>query len=109
MKKSVAILLTVIGGLPAVFGISVLNLFMFFSLFPFGVLAAIALTAGAAFGNDRLRVLFAKKYGISAPKFLLCACAKRAWHNFYRLGTFACGFGCRYIYRSALLIKKTER
>lgn len=75
MKKQPAVILLILGGALAVFGISYLNILLFLSLFPFGVLAAIALTAGAAFGIDSLRVLLAGKYGFSVPKFLLCAYA----------------------------------
>lgn len=73
MKKSLAIVLLVLGGLAAVFGMSVLGLTLILVLMWGGLLIGIAVVMGMAFGADRLRMLFKRKYGMNAAKFFLCA------------------------------------
>lgn len=75
MKKRPAVALLVLGGAAAIFGLSFADLLLTLILMHGGVLIAIVVTGGAVFGIDRLRVLFADKYGFSAPKFFLCAYA----------------------------------
>lgn len=75
MKKRPAVVLLVLGGAAAIFGLSVVDLMLTLILMHGGVALAIIVTGGAVFGIDRLRVLFAGKYGFSAPKFFLCAYA----------------------------------
>lgn len=75
MRKKLTVALLILGGTAAIFGLSVANLMLFFGLMQIGILIAIIVTGGAVFGIDRLRVLFANKYGFSAPKFFLCAYA----------------------------------
>lgn len=75
MKKSLAIVLLIIGGLAANFVMSSLNLVLFFTLMGGGILIGIALAMAAAFGLDCLRKLFRRKYGLNAAKFFLCAYA----------------------------------
>lgn len=75
MRKKLTVALLILGGAAAIFGLSVANLMLFFGLMQIGVLIAIVVTGGAVFGFDRLRMLFANKYGFSAPKFFLCAYA----------------------------------
>lgn len=62
-----------IGGLAAIFGMSVLNFVLSRVLWTKGILIGIALVLGAAFGFDGLRKLFRRKYGLNAAKFFLCA------------------------------------
>lgn len=73
MKKPLAIVLLILGGFAGIFGLSLVNLILFGNLLSLGNLVGLILTASAAFGIDGLRVLFARKYGLSAPKFFLCA------------------------------------
>ena len=73
MRKEFAVTLLILGGITVFFGISVAAFLMFLSLGRFGIAAAIALTTGAAFGISRLRKMFADHFGLSAPKFFLCA------------------------------------
>ena len=73
MKKPLAILLLIVGGLAGVFGLSFANVIIFFLLYGAGLAVDIALTLAAAFGIDRLRVLFKRKYEMKAPKFLVLA------------------------------------
>ncbi|MCM1165564.1 MAG: hypothetical protein NC299_03875 [Lachnospiraceae bacterium] len=73
MKKSLAAALLIIGGLTAVFGLTILGILLFFGLMELGLLIGIVVALGAAFGADRLRVLFRKKYGLNAGVFFLCA------------------------------------
>lgn len=73
MKKPVAITLLILGGLAAVFGMAVLGLILIFEFMWGGLLIGIAAVIGMAFGADRLRMLFKRKYGMNAAKFFLCA------------------------------------
>lgn len=73
MKKSLAIVLLVLGGLAAVFGMAVLGLILIFEFMWGGLLIGIAAVMGIAFGADRLRMLFKRKYGMNAAKFFLCS------------------------------------
>lgn len=73
MKKSLAVVLLVIGSALAVFGAAVGFLCLVFVLYEWGVLIAIVLTLAAAFGIDCLRRLFRRKYGLNAGLFFLCA------------------------------------
>lgn len=75
MRKEFAVTLLILGGAAAIFGLSFANLLLTLILMHCGVLIAIVVTGGAVYGIDRLRVLFADKYGFSAPKFFLCAYA----------------------------------
>lgn len=73
MKKPLAIFLLIIGGAAAIALISAANLMLFFGLYGGGLLLAILVTAGAVFGMTRLRGVFERHYGISAPRFGLLA------------------------------------
>lgn len=78
MKKVLAIAALIIGSGVVIFALSVLNLFLFFYLSGGGVVAAVALTAGAAFGIGKLRAVFEKKLKLSYRRFILCAYAPSA-------------------------------
>lgn len=72
MNKPVAITLLILGGIAAVFGMALLDVVLFFTLMWSGLLIGIAAVMGMAFGADRLRILFKRKYGMNAAKFCLC-------------------------------------
>lgn len=73
MKKPLAITLLVLGGLAAVFGAAMLGLILILVLMWGGLLIGIAAVMGMAFGADRMRILYKRKYGMNAAKFFLCA------------------------------------
>lgn len=73
MRKSVAIGLLILGSVAGICGISVLNLYLALGLIGVGILPAVIVTAGAAFGISRLRGVFERKYGIGFRKFFLFA------------------------------------
>lgn len=78
MKKTLAIIILIIGSALAVFGVSIGFLTVLLILVGPGVLVAIALALAAAFGIDCLRRLFHRKYGLNAGLFFLCAYAPSA-------------------------------
>ena len=73
MKKSLAIVLLVFGGVAAVFGLAFLCMILFAELMWVGLSIDIALICGMAFGGYCLSELFRRKYEIGAPMFFLCA------------------------------------
>ena len=73
MRKELAITLLILGGAAAFFGLSFADLMLVLVLLHGGFLIAIVVVGGAAFGINKLRGVFAEKYGLSAPKFFLCA------------------------------------
>ena len=73
MKKPLAVVLLVVGGLVGIFGLSILNLALFFLIWGPGVFIAIAATLAAAFGIDCLRRLYKRKYELKTARFLVCA------------------------------------
>ena len=78
MKKSVAIILLILGGIVAVFGVSVICMLLaselvWVDLMWVGWIIDITLILGMAFGGYRLSELFRRKYEMGAPRFFLCA------------------------------------
>lgn len=73
MKKPLAVTLLVLGGLAAVFGLSVLCMLLFFELMDIGLFIDFVLVLGAAFGGYCISKLYRRKYEMGAPMFFLCA------------------------------------
>lgn len=73
MKKSLAVILLVVGGLVVVFGLSVLSMLLFAELMDVGLFIYLALVLGTAFGGYCLSELFRRKYEMGASVFFLCA------------------------------------
>lgn len=73
MKKSLAVVLLVICGIAAVFGLSVLCMLLFVELMNIGLFIDFALVLGTAFGGYCISKLYRRKYGMGASMFFLCA------------------------------------
>lgn len=73
MKKSLAVGLLVIGGLAAVFGLSVLCMLLLVELLNVGLFIDFVLILGMAFGGNCISKLYRRKYGMGVSMFFLCA------------------------------------
>ncbi len=73
MKKSLAVGLLVIGGLAAVFGLSVLCMLLLAELLNVGLFIDFVLILGMAFGGNCISKLYRRKYGMGVSMFFLCA------------------------------------